>query len=137
MSHPTSLTPFELALVAHLVADWLLQNDWMAEHKGSLKHPAAWVHAIIHALLLGIALNWQAGLVLGSLHLLIDTRILLLWWMRSFGKSTQGAMGMHIMIWSDQVLHIWCLVVYLLCFPIDFPQSIAGYTTATDLHQGW
>jgi len=24
-----TLTPFERALVAHLVADWLLQSDWM------------------------------------------------------------------------------------------------------------
>ena len=34
-----SLTPFERALVAHLVADWLLQNDWMAHHTVSASCP--------------------------------------------------------------------------------------------------
>lgn len=69
------LTPFERGLVAHLIADWLLQNDWMARNKGDLRHQATWVHAGIHAVLLGLALGWLAGLVLGLLHVLIGTRI--------------------------------------------------------------
>ena len=44
-----SLTLFERALVAHLVADWLLQNDWMAHQKTSLSHSAAWVHGAFRA----------------------------------------------------------------------------------------
>ena len=64
-----SLTPFERALVAHLVADWLLQNDWMAHHKCKLSHPAAWVHGGIHALALGWALGWVALALLGGLLL--------------------------------------------------------------------
>ena len=59
------LTPFEKGLVAHLVADWILQNDWMARNKMKLSHPAAWVHSTIQGLGLGVALGWQAGLVLG------------------------------------------------------------------------
>ena len=60
------MTPFERGLVAHLVADWVLQNDWMARHKTSLRHPAAWTHAAIQGLCLALALGWQAGLVLGE-----------------------------------------------------------------------
>src|ERR1017187_8934241 len=63
-----TLTPFERGLVAHLVADWILQNDWMARNKMSLRHPDAWTHASIHAVCLGLALGWQAGLVLGFIH---------------------------------------------------------------------
>ena len=39
------LTLFERALAAHLVADWLLQNDWMALNKSNLRHPAGWAVA--------------------------------------------------------------------------------------------
>ena len=35
------LTLFERGLVAHLAADWVLQNDWMVRNKLSLRHPAA------------------------------------------------------------------------------------------------
>jgi hypothetical protein len=47
----------------------------MARNKMSLRHPAAWTHAAIHAVCLGLALGWQAGLVLGFIYLLIDTRV--------------------------------------------------------------
>ena len=70
-----------------LVADWLLQNDWMAHHKARLSHPAAWVHGGVHALAFTWALDWRGGLVLGLLHVLIDTRVPLTWWIRAFKHS--------------------------------------------------
>ena len=36
-----TLTTFEAALMLHLIADWLLQNEWMAVKKLRLSHPAA------------------------------------------------------------------------------------------------
>src|ERR1044071_9089894 len=75
-----TLTLFERALVAHLIADWLLQNNWMAKNKYSLVHPAAWIHASIYAASLALAIGWPAGLTLGLLHLIIDTGIPLQWW---------------------------------------------------------
>src|SRR3954468_8464160 len=102
----TSLTLFEPGLVAHLVADWLLQNDWMALHKTNLRHPAGWVHASIHVVLLGLALGWRGGLVLGILHLLIDTGRPVNWWVRVFKKCDGAPQAGLIRIWTDQVLHI-------------------------------
>jgi hypothetical protein len=108
-----NLTPFESGLVAHLVADWILQNDWMAHNKLSLRHPAAWTHASIHALCLGLALGWPAGVVLGFIHLLIDTRVPVAWWMRSFKKCDQSPAASSIGIWLDQTLHIVCIAVWV------------------------
>src|SRR5512142_3403400 len=100
------LTPFERALMAHLVADWLLQNDWMAMNKTRLSHPAGWVHASIHAICLGLALGPLAGAVLGAIHLLLDTRVPLEWWIRVFKKSDKVPEARLIAIWTDQVIHL-------------------------------
>jgi len=107
------LTPFERGLVAHLVADWVLQNDWMARNKLSLRHPAAWTHGTIQGVCLGLALGWQAGLVLGFAHLLIDTRVPVSWWMRVFKKCGQAPDINLIAIWLDQTLHIICLAIWV------------------------
>ncbi len=80
------LTPFERGIIAHLAADWLLQNDWMARNKADLRHPAAWVHATIYGILQALALGWIGGLVLGVLHLVIDTGRPVNWWIRRVKK---------------------------------------------------
>lgn len=109
----TSLTPFESALVIHLVADWLLQNEWMAVNKVRLNHPAAWVHGGIHGLLLGWVLGWKAGLVLGVVHMLIDTRIPLMWWVRVFKRCQGSPDHSLLLIGCDQVIHIGCIAAWL------------------------
>jgi len=107
------LTPFEKGLVAHLVGDWILQNDWMAVNKTSLRHPAAYVHAAIQVLCLSIALGWVAGLILGFVHLLVDTRVPAYWWIRHFKKCSQSPDFGSIIIWLDQTLHIVCVAVWV------------------------
>ncbi len=84
------LTLFERALMAHLVADWLLQTNWMATNKTNLRHPAGWVHAGIHAICLGLALGPVGGVVLGGIHLVLDTRAPLAWWIRVFNRCLGG-----------------------------------------------
>ena len=108
------MTPFEKGLVAHLVADWILQNDWMARNKTSLAHPASWTHAAIQGLCLGLALGWLGGLVLGVVHLLIDTRVPVMWWMRCFKKCDRAPEAVAIAIWLDQTLHIVCIGAWVL-----------------------
>jgi hypothetical protein len=107
------LTPFERGLVAHLVADWILQNDWMARNKTSLRHPAAWTHAGIQVLCLGLSLGWLAGLVLGVAHLLIDTRGPVEWWIRCFKKCGRAPEAVTIAIWLDQTLHVVCIALWV------------------------
>ncbi len=81
-------------ILAHLVRDFLLQNDWMASHKGSLRHPAAWVHGGIHRMLLAL------------MHVLIDTRSPLRLWSRAYGKGSSDPLAGARGLWEDQVLHL-------------------------------
>ena len=107
------LTPFECGLIANLVADWLLQNDWMAKNKISLKHPAAWTHAAIHAVLLSIALGWQAGLVLAIIHMLVDTRKPATWWAKVFRQTSEGPISLIVRVGVDQVLHVAAIAAWV------------------------
>jgi len=111
------LTLFERGFVAHLIADWLLQNDWMARNKSNLRHPAAWVHGLIYAILIGLAMNWLAGLVLAALHILIDTRKPMAWWRRVYKQTSDGPAAMIVAVWTDQVLHIVLIAVWILLMP--------------------
>ena len=107
------LTLFEQALVMHLIGDWVLQNHWMAENKSNLRHPAAWIHAAIHMILLGIVLGWAGGLVLGLVHLSIDTRLPFELWARTFRMTTEGPHAVHVAIWTDQVFHVLCIAAWI------------------------
>jgi len=107
------LTLFERGLIAHLVADWLLQNDWMALNKMNLRHPAGWVHASIHGFLLGLALGWSGGVVLGILHLLIDSGRPVNWWVRVFKKCDRAPEAALIRIGTDQVIHITLIAAWV------------------------
>jgi hypothetical protein len=111
------LTLFERGLIAHLVADWLLQNDWMALNKMDLRHPAGWVHASIQGLLLGMALGWRGGIALGFLHLVLDTGYPLSWWIRVFKKCDQAPQAALIRLWTDQAIHIAAIGAWVAFAP--------------------
>lgn len=107
--NPWDLSATELlvwALVAHVVTDWLLQNDWMATNKslrrplpdrakagihrvGSWydRHPAWWVHVAITTAGACVVLGWP-GVLVGAVHGLIDTRWPVTKWM-AFYRQTQ------------------------------------------------
>lgn len=130
--NPRNLSASDLLLwgiVLHLIADWLLQNDWMAENKQSPLHPAAWVHAGIHGCLFALIFGW-AAFPLTVAHLLIDTRVPVIWWSQ-FIRQTPSTIfmvsnpktkkqvalmdvGTVVRIWVDQVFHIACVAVVAL-----------------------
>lgn len=110
------LSSFELGVVAHLIADWPLQTQWMVINKTNFLHPAAWVHAGIHGLLLGLAISWQAGMALGLLHMLVDNRVILWWWQTNIQKTVDGPAVLHTRIWTDQVVHIALIAAWIYAF---------------------
>lgn len=100
------MNPFDLTtsdmliwgIVAHLIADWPLQNDWMARFKAMryvtrsgrswwwLRQPAAYVHASIHLACLSLVFG-VAAFALAVVHLLIDTRWPVEKWSKLIGQT--------------------------------------------------
>lgn len=116
MTGARGFTPSERLLrgiVAHLVADWLLQSDWMARHKEKPGHPAGILHALIHVEALSFAFPIGWALLLGVVHYVIDLRFALRGWRKLIGQTTDPAnpVSMHVAIWTDQVAHILTIAI--------------------------
>lgn len=134
------MNPWELSasdllvwgIVLHLIGDWPLQNDWMANKKQSLRHPAGYVHASIHGFLLALIFGWVA-FPIALVHLLIDTRVPVVWWSKLIRQTQPKGdigvkyvdngifkmtllydIGTEVRFWTDQVFHIVCIAVAAL-----------------------
>lgn len=96
------------------MADWLLQNEWMVRHKEDLRHPAAWVHGVIHFTALWLILPWMLALLIAISHVLIDTRKPIHWWKWLVGKTATGPQTTMVELWVDQVMHIVVLALVIV-----------------------
>lgn len=92
--------------VAHAIADWPLQTDWMSAHKAARRrrphpnpgpdlydksatvpgpwwdrHPAAYTHAGVHLVFL-LPVFGLLAVAIALVHLVIDTRTPVAWWSR-------------------------------------------------------
>lgn len=106
------------ALVIHVIVDWLLQTDWMATNKQSIKHPAAWVHSGMHAAGLLLVFPWYLALGVGLSHLLIDTRHPVGWWIKHVKRMPKSTPTYtHVEIWLDQIFHVSVIVIAVLIYP--------------------
>jgi hypothetical protein len=92
--------------LAHWVADWFFQNDWMARNKVDPKHPAGWIHAGIHTVVQIPLLGLRRALTVGIIHWIIDLRTALMKWKQVFRQSIDGPAAMHVAIWEDQIAHL-------------------------------
>lgn len=110
--HATSLLIW--GIVLHLFIDWILQNHWMAQNKSSLLHPAAYVHSGLHFLGLLLIFSPVAALAIALIHLLIDTRVPLVWWRKFYRQTTEGPVALHVAMWGDQVCHVVTLAIAAL-----------------------
>lgn len=101
-------------IAVHLFADWLLQNHYMATYKSSLKHPASWLHSGIHLAGLLLIFPWWMAVLIAITHLLIDTRVPLVWWRKFYRQTRTGDVALHVALWGDQVAHITVLAIAAL-----------------------
>jgi hypothetical protein len=110
-------------LVAHLIADWPLQNSWMAYNKVSLRHPAAWIHGAIHFAAMSFVFPVGVAALIAASHMIIDTRTPLEWWRRVFRFTNQEPMALHVNIWMDQVAHIIMVAIAAQLTPLLLPGA--------------
>lgn len=109
-----------LAIVGHLVGDYLLQNDWMALNK---KKPTATgelaccIHCAIWTISVTAFAGWATPLICGFLwlaHYAQDRTNVVLWWMTKVNRQPQFASG-PCAPWSiivvDNVWHIVSLYI--------------------------
>jgi hypothetical protein len=111
---------FTWLLIGHLVGDWLLQNDWMAQgkRKAFVTLPG-FVHFAVYTIVIMIILRFCGnlnetptyyfglGILIFVSHWLIDATNLVDVWMRLYKQS--NLLMMRIMV--DQILHILILAV--------------------------
>jgi hypothetical protein len=104
-----------LAIIGHLVGDYLLQTDWMANNKkapGEIGTSACCVHCVIWTLCVCYFAGWGFGpaLFLFVCHYAQDGSQLVKWWMTLRWKNQTGFMQPPLGPWSlivvDNVWHI-------------------------------
>lgn len=106
-------------IVLHLLGDYFLQNDWMAQNKTKAHWPAL-VHALLYSLsFVLIAPSIAAWLVIFGTHFLIDRYRLALYWIRFYNrvplpeagpfgylKAKPEYMAFWLMVVIDNTLHL-------------------------------
>ena len=91
--------------LAHLIGDFLLQNEWMAMNKKD-KVVAVFVHVLVYLLpfvFTNLSL-WQI-IIIGVLHGVQDHSSFVMWWIRVWKKTPESHLGILPMI-IDQVFHL-------------------------------
>ena len=101
-------------IYAHLIGDYLLQNDWMANGKKK----ASWI-CVVHVLtyLLPFAftgLSWWQIALIGVQHFAQDRTGFVAWLMKAKGSAAfmQAPCGPWSVILTDNILHVlWMAAV--------------------------
>jgi hypothetical protein len=100
--------------IAHLIGDFILQNDWMAVNKKRNSF-ACLVHCVVYLLpFLVCHLSWWQIVLIGIQHFLQDRTDFIFWWMRAWKRMPQEYWN-QIPLWVDQSFHLlWIEIVLLL-----------------------
>jgi hypothetical protein len=100
--------------VAHLVGDFILQNEWMAVNKKDRSF-ACMVHVLVYLIpFLFCQLQWWQILLIGIQHFIQDRTEFVLWWMHKWKRINSGE-GRGIALFVDQAFHIvWIEFVILM-----------------------
>jgi Protein of unknown function (DUF3307) len=120
---------FYLFLLAHLVADFILQPYWIVERKRRFDGLAIHCGIVLTCMALLPLVDpdarelWPAMLIITAIHFGAD------WWKVNHGHSIPGPPIVPFMV--DQLIHVTTLVTVLsLAVPADQLWSIAGSPSA-------
>lgn len=99
---------------AHVIGDFILQNEWMAVNK-KRNSGACLVHVLIYLLpFLGGQLRWWQIVLIGLQHFAQDRTGFIFWWMRAW-KRVPPKDWHQIPLFVDQAFHVlWIEIVRLL-----------------------
>jgi hypothetical protein len=100
--------------VAHLIGDFILQNEWMAANK-KRSSVACLVHVLVYLLPFLLSnLEWWQIVMIGVQHFVQDRTGFVLWWMRVC-KRVPPDNWAQIPLFVDQAFHLlWIEIVVLL-----------------------
>lgn len=99
--------------IAHLIGDFILQNEWMAMNKRNSSW-ACLVHVLVYItpfLLTG--LEWWQLLWIAATHFLQDRTGFVLWWIKHFKRVPPEHIGV-IPLMVDQAFHLIMIELSLL-----------------------
>jgi len=118
-------------LIAHLIGDYILQNDWMAQRKKGKLFPPLWayryeramrewrcgtcactVHVTLYTMVMWAMTGWPfwAIAVVFVTHYLQDRTNVIAWWMKTMGQK--GFAMPPLAPWSTIVVdNTWHLIV--------------------------
>lgn len=108
------------AIIGHLVADYLLQFDWIAENKKK-SHIICGLHCLIWTIFvcsMGKIWSSAAFVVLFSTHFIQDRWQLIPWYMNKVGQTNfaKPPLSPWSLIVVDNVWHIFTIwIIYKLC----------------------
>lgn len=112
------VSPFDILLLGHLIGDYLFQTSWMAANKAK-NWAALLTHSFVYTLAVGIVAWFGFGglsiwglLLVFGLHVFLDRRTFVAWWVRTVMTST-GKESCWLSIVVDQVFHLIVLVIAL------------------------
>lgn len=97
-------------ILSHLIGDYVLQNNWMANNK-TTKSLAALVHVIVYTLpfLILVDMQWQGYVVIALTHFLIDRWRLARYWCRFFGVGTAAFYEKDVE--TPPFLSVWLMII--------------------------
>lgn len=101
-------------IVAHLVGDFILQNEWMAANK-KRSSVACLVHVLLYLVpFLACNIQWWQIVLIGAQHFVQDRSVFILWWMRVW-KRVHQEKWMDLPLYVDQGFHLlWIEIVLWL-----------------------
>ena len=110
-----------LAIIGHLVGDYLLQTDWMAKNKKQKILPCL-VHCLVWTTSVCLFSGWSnpiSILFIFECHFIQDHTQIVSWWMQLKWKSQVGFMQPPLSPWSLIVVdNVWHIVQLFIAWKI-------------------
>ena len=104
-------------LILHLLGDYVIQNNWMANNKEKHTFPCL-IHCLTYALPFLLITNWQIVSMIGITHFMID-RTGIGKNFKTFGPNTPEHVKFFVSVAVDNTFHLICNYLLIGCYIIN------------------